>query len=946
MYNRFRNLFTPPIFSGDELKTRRVALLDFTLIMLIGLDTLISFVAIFGDRDWLLVLIDVSMLAILWVMRRWLWRGQVRGISEGLIALSLTGVTFVIVIMGSVRIPATAGYALIIFMASLLLSRRGTMVTIAVSSLAVASLVWAEQAGLIRPLVDSVKWTYWFAYAAMFVATGGLGYWGLQSIRTALARAEQEIAARQATEAALRQSEAQLREAQHLAQLGSWELDLQTQRLIGSDEVYRIFGLTTDEVTNSPQAAEQFLHPADRDHFAAQWTRLLAGEQPLVIDHRIVRRDGRVRYVQERAQLQLDEHDRPSRVFGTLQDVTDRKQAELNFRTFFDTIDHLLFVLDDHGRILFTNATVSSRLGYTPDELLGQDVLMLHPAEQQTQAAHIVAGMLAGQVDRCPIPLQTKDGRQFPVDTRIVRGEWNGQPAFFGVTKDLSDLQASEEKFAAVFSASPALMALTEAETGRYVDVNEAFLSTLGYQRKEVIGLTALELGIFADSNQRGEALQLMQQQGYLRNFVTLVHTKSGEVRHGLFSAEHIQLQDRRLLLTMMNDITEREQTAAALEESHTQFQTLFEASPDAIVLIEPHDHWPIYDCNSAACQMNGYARHELIGQSIDILNITPGTPAERADYLEQIRQHGVVRLETFHRHRDGSLLSIEVSTSMIKFGGRDLVLGIDRDITKRKQAEAALQELNATLEQRVADRTAELRAANQRLTELDHLKDDFLSRISHELRTPLTSVKIYLELLKTAKPDKREKYLNTIKREADRLHVLIEDVLMFSQANAPADQLDLAPIDLNRLLETRLDAWRKITPKPTVTFSLQLAPQLPITLLDSELLLQALTRLVTNALSYTNAGTVTVATARRVKDDRSWLVLSVQDTGPGITREDLPHIFERFYRGRAAADYRTPGTGVGLAICRELVTRLRGQLTVDTQVGIGSTFSIWLPVG
>ncbi|MFN8595626.1 MAG: PAS domain S-box protein [Anaerolineae bacterium] len=944
MYNQFRNFFIPPVFPGDELKTRRVALLDATLILLIGLDALISLVSIFGDRDWLLVLIDVSALAIFLVIRRWLRRGQVRGISEGLIALSLIGVMFVIIDMGSVRTPATVGYVLIIFMASLLLDRRGTAVTITVSSLAVAGLIWAEQVGLIRPLIDSVKSTYWFAYAAIFIATGGLGYWGLQSIRTALARAEQEIAARQATEAALRQSEAQLREAQHLAQLGSWELDLQTQTLIGSDEVYRIFGLTTEEVTHSPQAADRFLHPDDRGYFATQWARLLAGEQPLVIDHRIVRRDGRVRYVQERAQLQLDEHGRPSRVFGTLQDITERKQAELNFRTFFDTIDHLLLVLDDQGSILFANATVFNRLGYTPDELLGQQVWMLHPAEQQTQAAQIVASMLAGQIDHCPVPLQTKDGRQFPVETRIVRGEWNGQPALFGVTKDLSALQASEEKFATVFAASPALMALTDAETGHYVDVNEAFLNTLGYQREEVIGQTTLELGVFADLNQRSEALQSMQQQGHLRNFVAMVHTKSGQVRHGLFSAEYIQLQDRRLVLTMMNDITERQQTAAALEESHIQFQTLFEASPDAIVLIDPHDHWPIYDCNTAACQMNGYARHELIGQSIDILNITPGTPAERADYLEQIRQHGVVRLETFHRHRDGSLLSIEVSTSMIRFDGRDLVLGIDRDITKRKHAEAALQELNATLEQRVADRTAELQAANQRLTELDHLKDDFLSRISHELRTPLTSVKIYLELLETARPDKREKYLNTIKREADRLHVLIEDVLMFSQANAPADQLDLAPIDLNRLLETRLDAWRKITPKPTVTFSLHLTPQLPTIMLDSELLLQALTRLVTNALSYTNAGTVTVTTAQCVKAERSWLVLSVQDTGPGITPEDLPHIFERFYRGRAAADYRTPGTGVGLAICRELVTRLRGQLTVDTQVGIGSTFSIWLP--
>ena len=218
------------------------------------------------------------------------------------------------------------------------------------------------------------------------------------------------------------------------------------------------------------------------------------------------------------------------------------------------------------------------------------------------------------------------------------------------------------------------------------------------------------------------------------------------------------------------------------------------------------------------------------------------------------------------------------------------------------------------------------------------------MSRTSHELRTPLTSIKIYLELLEAARPEKRDKYLQTLKQETDRLHALIEDVLMFSQLNLNLDPSTLSPINLNDLIEGRLTTWHKLSAAHQLDFQLQLAQDLPHVRADGELVTQALTRLISNATHYTVAGSVTVATARLDADDQRWITISVQDTGPGISPDDLPHIFERFYRGRAAADYKTPGTGIGLSICREIIEKMGGWLTVDTQVGVGSTFTMWLP--
>ena len=133
----------------------------------------------------------------------------------------------------------------------------------------------------------------------------------------------------------------------------------------------------------------------------------------------------------------------------------------------------------------------------------------------------------------------------------------------------------------------------------------------------------------------------------------------------------------------------------SVLREKMELFQVLFNASPDAIFLIDPNDphvSWPIIDCNSEACKMNGYTREEMIGQSIDLLNANKETPEERKAYIEKVKKVKTIRIETKHRHKNGHIFPIEVSTSIINVGGRELILGIDRDISERSTVEEALR--------------------------------------------------------------------------------------------------------------------------------------------------------------------------------------------------------------------------------------------------------------
>lgn len=128
--------------------------------------------------------------------------------------------------------------------------------------------------------------------------------------------------------------------------------------------------------------------------------------------------------------------------------MAEMNDAHNNLQALFNTIPDFLFVLDASGRIRHVNRSVTDRLGYTEDELHGMNVLDVHPADRREEAAAIVEAMLAGESEHCPVPLRARDGTLIPVETRVSRGTWDGEPALFGVSKDVAEPKRSEEKFA------------------------------------------------------------------------------------------------------------------------------------------------------------------------------------------------------------------------------------------------------------------------------------------------------------------------------------------------------------------------------------------------------------------------------------------------------------------------------------------------------------------
>jgi PAS domain S-box-containing protein len=304
----------------------------------------------------------------------------------------------------------------------------------------------------------------------------------------------------------------------------------------------------------------------------------------------------------------------------TMVDITERKRAEEllvqtrhNYETFFNTIDEFLFVLDVHGNIIHTNTTVINRLGYTLEELIGKSILMVHPADRREEAAGIVYEMLNGITTCCPVPIVTKAGVQIPVETRVTLGTWDGQPAIFGVTKDISKIKLSEEKFSKLFYINPSASGLSDLNDHTYIEVNEAFCSLLGFDKQEVIGKTAIELGILSASS-AASILQHADANGNITNAEAELKARNGDIKHVMLSSENIYIQDKQYRFTVVHDITERKIAENALRDSEEKYRTLIQHSNDPIFSFNPDETYTYV--NHAFARVFGLKPEDLIGKS------------------------------------------------------------------------------------------------------------------------------------------------------------------------------------------------------------------------------------------------------------------------------------------------------------------------------------------
>jgi signal transduction histidine kinase len=267
--------------------------------------------------------------------------------------------------------------------------------------------------------------------------------------------------------------------------------------------------------------------------------------------------------------------------------------------------------------------------------------------------------------------------------------------------------------------------------------------------------------------------------------------------------------------------------------------------------------------------------------------------------------------------------------------------LMVQRLIADTRRRSILLQEQTDSLT-RVS---AQLTAQNERLLELDRLKDEFVATASHELRTPLTSLSGYLEMsLDPAEgplSPARERHLRIVQRNADRLTVLVEQLLFLARADSHPLELDRQPVDLGAILEEAVENARPAAGAKNISLLVAADPSLGV-LGDRPQLLRVVDNLVANAVKFTADGGSVRLAARQEGDDA---VLEVTDTGLGIPAAEQPDLFNRFFRGTNAIEKAVPGSGLGLAISQVIAEAHGTTIELESTPGVGSTFRLALPL-
>jgi PAS domain S-box-containing protein len=405
------------------------------------------------------------------------------------------------------------------------------------------------------------------------------------------------------------------------------------------------------------------------------------------------------------------------------------------------------------------------------------------------------------------------------------------------------------------------------------------------------------------------------------------------------------------------------EEKQEALRETEARYRDIFENAPVAIFRATPAGRFVVINPTYAA--MAGYPSPEAMIEGItDIATQMYDNPEDREVYKRLLAEHGSVRdFEARLRRRDGGIFWASMTSRTVRDAAGAIAYydGFLTDVTERKRAEEALRQAHDTLEVQVAARTVALREANERLLELDRQRASFLSSASHELRTPLTSVLGFAKLaartfsrhfLPLAAHDSALRgksaiileNLSIIAQEGERLTRLINDLLDLNKIEAGRMEWRDACLNVAEEMHAAAKAMQgAFAAKPGVRFSLQLAEDAGMVVIDRDRLRQMILNLLSNAIKYTDMGTVRLY-AGPTPD--GGLRIAVADTGAGVAEDDRERVFQKFYQGSAQNpdDAKPAGTGLGLAICKNIVEHYGGEIRLESRVGHGSTFIVEFP--
>jgi PAS domain S-box-containing protein len=609
-------------------------------------------------------------------------------------------------------------------------------------------------------------------------------------------------------------------------------------------------------------------------------------------------------------------------------------QMEGKYRGLLEAAPDAMVVVNQSGEIVLVNLQAERQFGYRSDELLGQRVKNIIPegfaerliADSTRTAAEALAQQIGTGIE---LTGRRKDGSEFPIELMLSPLDSAEGILVTAAIRNISVRKAAEMhlaqmegRYRGLLEAAPDAMVVVN-QSGEIVLLNLQAEKQFGYHRDELLGQKVTNIipegfaeRLIADSA-RTAAEALAQQIGMGIELTAL--RKDGSEFPIELMLSPLESAEGILVTAAIRDISVRRNAEKHLAQMEGRYRGLLEAAPDAMVVVNQGGE--IVLLNLQAEKRFGYRRNELLGQKVK--SIIPEGFAERliADGLrsaeDALAQQIGTGIELHGRRKDGSEFPIELMLSPLGSAEGILVTAAIRDITTRKTAEAHLLQ-----------KMDELNRSNEELGQFAYIA-------SHDLQEPLRMVASYTQLLARRYKGKldsdADEFIAFAVDGASRMQRLIQDMLAYSRAGTKSNDL------LETSSEEALDqALKNLRGAIQESGALVTHDPLPIVLADGAQLIQLFQNLVGNAIKYQSPGVPKVHIAVARNGGKEW-TFSVEDNGLGIDPQYFEKIFGMFQRLHKREEFA--GTGIGLAICKKIVERHGGSISVQSQAGQGSTF-------
>ncbi len=685
-----------------------------------------------------------------------------------------------------------------------------------------------------------------------------------------------DITERKRAERALRESEERYQNLARISPVGIFRTDENGVTTYVNPKWCQISGLSVEEALGDGWL--KAVHPEDRGNLSKGWQEATQLRKPSFSDYRFVRPDGTIAWVMGQAMPEMNSEGQIVGYVGTITDITERKRAEdaLRRRT------HEAEVLHEAAASLTSSLDLSQVL----DSLL-------------SQLAQVVLYDSAAVFLRQDEQLLAVAGRGLPFPERIIGQLFPaGNELFDAVRKTgrpqvISDVQ-KDPRF----------------QNWGGTDYVRGWIGIPLIVGGELIGRLTI------DSRK-----------------VNAYSETDAKLALAFANQAAAAIQNARLYERSQQEIAERKLAEEALRESEEKYRTIFEESFDGLFITSPLGK--ILDMNKKGIMMFGYDTKEEI-QSLDLVKDVYANPEDRQRILAMVNALGSAEYEVDVKKKSGKTMTTHCSLSAVidKAGVISSYRGIIRDITERKQAEAALKEYSEHLSLMVEERTHELRVAQEKLVRQERLAvlGQLAGGVGHELRNPLAVILnavYYLRLVQPEADDKVRHYHGMIEQEAHTAEKIINDLLDFARIKV----VDRERVAASELVQRVLERYPA---PPWVTVTVELPPNLPPVFADPRQMEQVLGNLVVNACqAMPEGGMLTISAA--AMDEMA--AIAVLDTGIGISPENMSRLFEPLFTTKPR------GIGLGLALSKKFVEANSGHIEVQSEPEKGSKFTIYLPL-